>query len=341
MDAHFKDKDIDRLLSGIMSRKETRRAEIHMKGCDSCRQRINVLSGILQGRKIDSSPGDHVRSAVLAEWHRINSRLTVKHKKTSILHWFAYGFAAIVLFLLSAYLVGTRIQHPADDNILSLASVKGEVLINTLPAEPNYKIKKGDTLTTAPDSSASLITGNYTLLVESSSVISIKETGSESGFVFSLISGSVTSSSEGNLKYSFICGDYRITPTGTEFRIEMSRWRLKVIVIRGAVFISGPGLKVEVPVGKMWVSDDTETTRPDDDEKTGNEKNSLIDNKPPDDKDEEKNTDGHKIKDTEDGTGKGNKIDPDEKRDFKQEIREDINEIKKERRRERQKKGGN
>ncbi|HPS56641.1 MAG TPA: FecR domain-containing protein [Spirochaetota bacterium] len=335
MDAHLKDKDIDKLVSGIMGRREILRAEKHLEVCGSCRKKVNILSGIISEKKIDSVAGDHVKVAVIAEWHRTNSGVIAKHEKPVFSLRLAYGLAAAVLIAVSAYFIVTSIPNPTYKNGLSVTSITGEVKVNNTAADMEHMLRKGDLVSTGRDSSVSLTTGNYSLELEGSSELKLAASGGDTGFIFNLNSGAATSRSAGKIKYSFICGKYSITPTGTEFRLEMSQGRLSVAVFTGGVIISGTNLQIEVPAGMKWDSDDPVKFRS---AETGNSMDAITEKV----EYTEKNTgDGDKFHDS---GNKINRAEPGEIRDLKRESREeirDMRDMKKESREGRQFKGGN
>lgn len=335
MNTHLKDRDIDRLVSGMLGRKETLRAQSHLEECDSCRKKVSILSGILTEKKSDLVPGDFVKSAVIAEWQRINSASITRHTKPRIGLRLAYGFAAAVIVAISAYFALTRMPHSIYDDGLSAASMTGEVHINNTAAGINHKLHTGDVVSTGSDSSVTLTTESYSLSVESSTDLELAENNIDTGFLFILERGAVTSRSEGKLKYAFICGGYRVTPAGTVFRIEMPENKMVVAVFSGKVVVSGANLKIEVSAGMMWDSDDPDKLRS---AETGNIKDAITG------KGEytEKNTEGEsKIQDS---GNKTNRADPVEIRELKRESREeirDMRDMKEESREGRQFKGGN
>lgn len=342
MDTHLNDKDIDRLVSGMMGRGEKLRARMHLEKCDSCREKVNILSGILSEKKTGPVPGDHVKTAVLAEWHRMNHAAAAGHAKPGHGLKLVYGLAAVLIIAVSAYFALVRIPHSIYDDGLSAASVTGDVHLNNNAAGISLVLHKGDLVSTGPGSSIILTAGNYTLELEGSSELRLAESGDETGFLFTLNRGAVTSRSEGKLKYAFACGGYRITPAGTEFRIEMSESSITVAVRSGSVVISGAELKIEVPAGMMWDSADTGNIRPAGTADTGDEKTDM--------KGQMSGTGGYsggepgggeKVQDTESAIKNGDVIDPSEIRELKRESREDIREMKKESRKGRQYKGGN
>lgn len=335
MNAHLKDKDIDRLVSGIMSRRENLRAEKHLEKCSSCRIKVIILSGIISEKKNESVPGDHVKAAVIAEWHRTNSGVIATHEKPVFALRLAYGFAAALFIAVSAYFVVTRIPNSIYQDGLLVTTITGDVKVNNTAADMNHMLQKGDQVSTGPDSSASLTTGNYRLELEGSTELKLAESGGDTGFVFNLNRGAATSRSEGKIKYSFICGGYIITPTGTEFRLEVSQGRLSVAVFTGGVIISGTNLKIEVPAGMKWDSDDPDKLRS---AETGNSMDVI----PGKGGYTEKNAEGeNKIQDS---GNKINRADPGEIRELKRESREeirDMRDMKKESREGRQFKRGN
>ncbi len=337
MTAHLKDKDIDRLVSGMMNRKDTLRAQKHLEECDSCRIKAGVLSGILCEKKNNSIPGDHVQAAVIAEWHRMNSGITTKRVQPALSIKLVYGFAAAVIIAVSAYFALIRMPRSIYEDGLHAASLAGEVHFNNTAAGINYKLHKGDVVSTGTASSVTLTAGSYSLSIESSSGLELAESNSQAGFHFILNRGAVTSRSDGKVKYAFTCSGYHIAPAGTEFRIEMSGRNITVAVWNGRVVVSGADLKIEVPAGMTWNSADPGNIKPAD---NGNSK----DNKTGPTGRSENSGDynaGDKVKDTDDRINKKNEVNPGEIRDLKKESREEIREMKKENRKGRQFRGGN
>ena len=275
MDTHLKDRDIDRLVSGMMGRGEKLRARMHLEECGSCREKVNILSGILSEKKNGQVPGDHVKAAVLAEWHRMNPPAAAGHAKHGFTLRLAYGFAAVLIIAVSAYFALSRMPHSLHEEGLTAASINGAVRVNNRDAGTNLVVHKGDLVSTGPDSSIVLTADNYSLELEGSSELELTESGTDTGFVFNLDMGAVTSRSEGKLKYAFTCGGYRITPAGTEFRIQASGDKTAVAVVSGKVIVSGADLVIEVPEGMMWDSSDTGNVRPAGTANTGDETTSM------------------------------------------------------------------
>ena len=301
---------------------------------------MKLLSGMLEKQESGSVPGEHVRAAVLAEWHKMNTGTKVKSVKPALFTRFAYGFAAAII-VLSVYFGITSVNKSTYRSGLSVASISGEAYINNTLAYKTGTLKQGGLISTGTDSSVILAADGYSLELGTSTELALEDSGGEKGFVFSMKKGVLTSRSEGRLRYSFICGDYRITPSGTEFRIEMSQGRLTVAVFSGSVLITGPGLKIEVPAGMMWDIADPGSIRSVYDgaryDKTGINGNRSVSGK---NTGEDKGNENI-VQDAAGGTGKDNGADPDEMRDLKRESREDIKDMKKETRKGRQFRGGN
>lgn len=340
MDTHLSNKDIDKLVSGLSTAKEAKRAELHIETCESCRRRIDILSGILSKKNFDSVPGDHVKAAVLAEWHRMNSRVPEPEGKSRPLLKFAYGLAAVFLIAVSTYVAVTRVPFFSSREKILVASSSGDVFINNDSAGQGDPFENNDTLLTAPAASASLSWGSYNLYIGDSSKLRLADSGDENGFVFQLERGFVRSRSEGKLRYSFICGQYRVIPSGTEFTLNFVQGKLDVAVFSGGVTVSGAELLIDVQAGMRWKSDDPDRIVPinfkDEGEERGVKESGIEKTAGSDSVHENEATD------TREKNGvRESGIDADIKRELKKEAREDIIDMKKERRRERQMRGGN
>ncbi|NLV67057.1 MAG: zf-HC2 domain-containing protein [Spirochaetes bacterium] len=337
MNTHLKDKDIDRLVSGMMTRRESLRVQRHIDKCDSCRKNVNILSGILSTQINKSVPGENVKAAILAEWHRMNSNVVIKQARGAFTLRLVYGLAAVLFIVISAYLALIRVPLFNYNDGLTGTSISGEVYVNNTAADIDRTLHKGDVVATGTDSSVNFTAESYSLSIESSSELKLAESNNETGFLFILNRGAVTSRSEGKIKYAFTCGSYRIVPAGTEFRIEMSGRNIELSVLSGMIIVSGAGLKIEVPAGMKWDSADPGNIRSAD---AGN-----INNNQTDMNGRVQGSGEYKVKDKVQDSGPGmkryNDSDHDEIRDLKRESREIIKDMKKENRNNRQTRKGN
>jgi hypothetical protein len=291
----------------------------------------------LSERKNNSVPGDHVKASVLAEWHRINSNVHARHNNPRFSLRLAYGFAAAVIIAASAYFAVNRMSHTLYTEGLLVTSVTGKVQLNDRKTVIDFVMHKGDLLSTGTGSAVSLAADNYKLAIESSSEIILADSGGNNGYHFILNRGIVTSRSEGKLDYSFTCGTYHITPTGTAFRIEMSEHNITVAVWSGRVIVSGTGLNIEVPAGMEWDSADPGNLRSSD---AGETNDKTTDTANTTSASGEFNGDDN-VRDRGADTNEDNKPDPDEIRNLKRESRDEIRDMKKENRKDRQYRGGN
>lgn len=337
MKAHLTDNDIDIYVSGMMNRREKLRTEKHLYECTSCRKKVSILSGVLSERKYNSVPGDHVKAAVLAEWHRMNTGVIARHNNPRFSLRLAYGFAAAVIIAVSAYFAVNRMSHNVYAEGLLVTSVAGEVQLNNRKTVIDLVMHNGDLLSTGTGSAASLAADKYKLEIESSSEIKLADSEGDSGYHFILNRGSVTSRSEGKLDYSFTCRAYRIAPAGTEFRIEMSESNITVAVWSGRVIVSGADLIIDVPAGMIWDSENPGKVRSAD---AGDTNDKTTDTASRTSASGEFNG-NDTVRDSGAEIKGDNKPDPDEIRDLKRESRDEIRDMKKDNRKERQYRGGN
>lgn len=255
MKGHLDNKLINRIAAGFASTDEIRLAEEHMRLCSTCREQVKVLSTAIHANKQTAVPGEHVRHAVLEEWHRINRTINVTKKRSLTFAWqIASGIAAVVIITAGVYLGTMRNLPGLDSYSIAVSSVSGDVYINKSPAVVNNSVNQGDVLQTGLNSIVSTATEGYRLIVAPSSELAVTGTGKNSGLAFHFVHGTVVSISEGFTGYSFGCGRYTVTPTGTEFMMQYENEKLEISVLHGGVMVTGEGVRMEIPSGMKWNS---------------------------------------------------------------------------------------
>ena len=349
---HLNNLSIDKLASGLASAAEMRRAEKHIRLCPDCRERVETLSAVLHKKNAAAEPGEHVRQAILAEWHRIDRAINSTEKKHLKPVWkLAAGFAVVIMITAAAYITALKNIPGPDMYSPLLSALSGEAWINGSPLTVNSSISSGCILKTAENSTASVTTDGYTLSVSGSSELAIKSTGKQSGLNFNIIHGTFVSRSDGNVKYAFACGRYMVTPAGTEFLLRYVNNRLEVWVLHGGIFIGGDELRIKVSSGMKWDSDnpgELATVNPEllsymiAEATEGNAAGKLHADKKPEAGRPGKSTDpGNHGKTGIDRSGHAEKDDADEIRKSSREMRDDIKNIRQEIKKERRGRGGN
>jgi hypothetical protein len=255
MNDHLKDREIDEFVSGMATPEEALRIEAHLKECLSCGRRVEILAGIVSVRGNDAIPRDHVRNSVMREWQRISSKRTGEKHKSGPLFRLAFSLAALVLAALTAYLAISVFPGRKDEMRLSLVSVSGRVTVNNFSAREGDVLAEGNILETGASSEASFSSNGYSLKIGGASEIRLSGKDRKQGLLFTFIRGSLLSRSEGNLRYAFICGQYRVAPCGTEFTLHMENGLLEVAVFSGKVMVAGAGMTREVPSKTRWSSE--------------------------------------------------------------------------------------
>jgi len=262
MKVHINYKTIEKLASGTASAGELKRAEKHMLTCSKCREQAHTLSLVLQGRKSSVIPGEHVKNAIINEWHRIDHSTNTAKQHPSFFPWrMATGLAAVVLIAAAFYFTVFRTIPGGDTGNLALSYSSGEVYLNYSPISGSSRFQPDDIIRTGTRSTAALSLEGYSLYASGSSEILISGTDKERGLGFKLISGSLVSRSEGGIKYSFTCGSYVIAPTGTEFILQYLDNRLKIWVLHGGVSVKSDIVRMAVSAGYMWDSSDPDRVR--------------------------------------------------------------------------------
>ncbi len=337
MGIHLKGNEIDNLVSGIADSAEMQHAEEHLRVCSRCREKVRILSGVVNKRESDAVPGTHVKAAVLAEWHRINSTESVSVKWFTLPLKAALAIAASFIIGLTVY-IGIISNAPFNkERDFSLAGISGDVRINDTIAKSGDIIREGYNVVTTGNSFARIKSDNYQLNIEGSTEIRLASNNEATGFNFVLHRGSIVSRSFIKLQYSFTCGEYKVMPLGTEFRLDYSDGIVKAAVSSGEIMITGKGFDTRVLPGMSWSSDSKEAVLNSTDKVNGKKKTTA-------DKSSysAKNPGESEVESSEETSGKDEKLqNRDDIRDMKREIRKDIREIKNEKKRERQFRGGN
>jgi len=355
MSSHLTSKEIDYLASGLASVKEVKKAQEHLDSCARCRMIVDTLSRVVAAQVSDAVPGDHVRDAVLSEWHRlynesVEKRIAIKPRIKRFMAGIAV--AASVVIAVSAYLFFS-IPESGMSYPLSITSAAGEIYSGNSPVSAGTPIAAGSVIKTGEDSAATVSSDNYNLYIGRSSVLEVSGNSVKSGIRFRLGKGSVVSKSSGSLHYSFECGGFKITPAGTEFLLDFSGDKLDIAVTEGKILITGPGVHISIAAEYKWSSGIPGKIELLDGE-TASLIKSVVSGSWPD----EKNTADEVVKKSDPGIEENGKAEDDktvskkeslteekdktndkkekpEKLKLRREIRDEINAIKKERRKER------
>lgn len=257
MNVHLTSEEIDNLVSGLASAKDVKKAQEHLLSCAQCSKAVETLSFIVAARPQDAVPGEHVKSAIMAEWHRLHNESAEREAKgkarvKGIMAGFAAAAASVVI-ALSAYMF---LNRPAvqENYPLSVASFKGEVYVNNSPSVEHVSVVAGSDVKTGTGSSAVLNSGTYNLYMGASSIVAVTGNSTGSGISFSLVRGTVISKSSGFMNYGFTCGDYTVQPAGTVFLLEFSGKKLDIAVAEGKISVTGPGVNLQIPAGNKWSS---------------------------------------------------------------------------------------
>jgi hypothetical protein len=254
MSNHLTSKEIDNLVSGLSSDKDVKTAQEHLNSCPRCRMIIDTLSNVVVPHRTDAVPGEHVRDAVIAEWHRLH-RESVKKEVTQkpwmkrIIAGFAFAASAVIVISAYIFLKGPEVERVYP---LAIKSVTGEVYINGSIATAETGIAAGSLIKTGTGSSAVISSEDYNLYIGRSGIIEVSANSYKSGLRFKLIKGSVVSQSTGSLKYSFECAGYVIVPAGTQFLLNLADGNPEIAVSEGKVFVTGHGVHIEIVQGKKW-----------------------------------------------------------------------------------------
>jgi hypothetical protein len=353
MSTHLTDKEIDNYISGLASRKAVKHVAVHLDSCGQCRADVNKLMSVIAEQESSDIPGDHVRASVLAEWYRLHNEAVVKHeeKKTGIRRLAgSIAFAASIVIVISGYMIFSTIKS-RESYPLALNNTAGEVYLNDSRAVVTAMLKAGDVIKTGDDASVLLSFNGYSLFIGRSSILELLNNDKGGGLRFKLREGSVISKSSGTADYSFECGGYSVIPEGTEFMLHFSGDKLTAAVSQGSVAVTGFNLKIKIPAGMIWSSDNSGAVTKMD-EKLSLLMNSDLQGVWPDKKvlinekvaNAEVKNQGNEYENkndtlVDDEISNNNKKDKTEKLRIKREIREDSNEMKREQRREKKGKG--
>lgn len=257
MSNHLTDKEIDYLVSGLASERDASKARAHLSSCSQCRKVVDALSSAVAEHPVDSIPGEHVRAAVMAHWHRLhneNVRREAQGRPAMKRYIAGLAAAASVVIAVSLYIF-SGIMKTDEGFPLAIKSVAGEVYLNDSATAAGIPFRKGSVIRTGSTGNASISSEGYTLYLGGSSYLDLSENSRSSGISFRLGGGAVISKSYGEISYSFECGRYRVAPAGTEFMVRFSGDNLDVAVLKGRVSVTGADLHVEIPSGQMWSSE--------------------------------------------------------------------------------------
>jgi len=260
MSIHLTNKEIDNFVSGLASAKDANKIKEHLTSCTQCSMIVESLSSVLSEQPSDSVPGEHVRKAVLAEWHRLhneiveNNTMFIKTKPRINKIITGLAVAASIVIAVSSYIfldvVKDNVNYP-----LTITSASGEVYINDSLTAADNSLKTGDVLRTGIKSSAVISSGGYILYAGRSTSLNIAGNNKKDGIEIILNEGSVISKSSGSIHYSFVCGEYKVVPAGTEFMLQLYGDKLNVAVSQGKVVVTGVNLRIEIPAGMKWSSE--------------------------------------------------------------------------------------
>lgn len=267
MNTHLKNKEIEKLVAGIASVKDGKKAGEHLAVCSQCKTIFDTLTSIVGAQPLSAIPGEHVKDNIIAGWHSINSMPEVKHRaEKSRLKKYIGGLAVAVsvLVAVSSYMLITRVQFEDKYN-LTVTSVSGEMLVNGTESDIKPEILSGDIIRTGTHSSAQVSSDDYILYIGESTTLTIAADNFKTGIKFLLNQGYVVSKSSGRLLYSFKTGDYEITPAGTEFLLRYNDGVLTAAISQGRLMISGAGLTIEISAGEKWSSENPGEIEPIDD----------------------------------------------------------------------------
>jgi len=254
---HLTGKEIDYYVSGLTSAEDAERVRTHLDSCPQCRKLAETLSSVISEHPSDSMPGIHVHEAVMSHWQRVNTQVTEKESgEKPVINRFTAGLALAASFILviSAYLFFGIIETDKGYS-LTLQSVAGEVYLNGSSAADNSAITKGSLIKTGKKGIAIVSASGYKLYIGDSSSLAISRNSSRTGIQFLLDEGAVISKSSGDIAYSFSCGNYDVSPMGTDFMMKCSIKKAEVAVSLGKVKVEAPDMSVEISEGSIWSSE--------------------------------------------------------------------------------------
>lgn len=257
MSIHLTDKEIVSLVSGLASPGDAGKAQLHLDSCPRCRKIVDALSSAVAAQPADSEPGEHVREAVLSHWHKVhNENVKKEFHGRHLMKRFIAGLAAAVATVVAAISVYifSGIIKSGEGFPLAIKSVAGEVYLDDSVTTAGTPFRKGSAIRTGSTGRAIISTDGYTLYLGGSSYLELSGNSRSSGIRFSLRDGSVISKSHGDITCSFECGRYSIAPSGTEFLLKFFGGKFEVAVLQGKVSVTGGGLHVDIPSGRMWSS---------------------------------------------------------------------------------------
>jgi bacterioferritin-associated ferredoxin len=255
MSAHLTDKEIDNFAAGTASAEDVKKVREHLAECGKCRKTADALASLVEKQPVDFVPGDHVREAVIAGWHRLHTGTVLSDSliKPPLKRYpRVLAFAASVVIAAASYLIYDKVKIN-EINDFALSSITGEVMVNDSAAAGNVQLRSSDVIKTGKDASASASADKYKLYIGRSSSLKVLINSSRE-IRFRLNEGSVISKSNGNINYSFECGGYTVTPAGTEFLLTFSEDKLSAAVLNGKIIITGKNLSIEIASGMKWTS---------------------------------------------------------------------------------------
>lgn len=257
MNNHLTDKEIASFVSGFSSKRETKRVMEHISSCIHCRKQTEALSSVLEKQPPDSIPGEHVRSSVMAEWHRVHN-LTIENnldQRVSVKKYYR-GFAAAFATVIVAVSTYMFLDRTAADQGFSLvvSGINGQVKISELPASEGALLKTGSVISTDTDGRVTITSDGYSINLDNSTSISVISNSKKEGIKFSFIKGFLHSKSTGNLRYSYQCGKFIVFPVGTEFDLRYSGENLDAEVTEGKIAVYDSDFKITVSEGQKWNS---------------------------------------------------------------------------------------
>jgi len=326
MSIHLRDKEIDDFVSGLASEKEAEKIREHISSCPRCGKVVTALASVVAEEQPVSLPGEHVRKAVMAQWFMLHNQAAGKGApQRSLFNRFNAGLAAAasVILIIGAYIFSGVIK-PDEGYPLIISSASGDVQINDSQASHGTIINAGDILKTGTDGRVFLSAEKYNLHIGGSSSIAVASNTRRTGIRFILDEGSVISRSAGDMPYSFRCGKFDVTPSGTEFMLKYSVNRLHAAVTQGKVQVNTASKNIEIPSGSMWSSDNFNTLVPVDRETSSMISSGLFDTVPADkvqEKEEEESRGESTVKQTQNGSGNSSETDGTE---IRKEMRERI-----------------
>jgi hypothetical protein len=225
----------------------------HLSSCADCTGKIEKLRAALQPPRTPEI-SDTLRNRVLSSCQKISDeqKAEILPMRSRRFPYRAAAAACFIIALVSAAVIGTRHFTAAPELVLNAGT--GSTVNGSQAAK---RISRGDRIATAAGGRMQITIGKgYTLTVAEKTTLVVQETSIQKGVAtvqFSLESGTISSASDGTIKYSYRTPRALITPTGTAFSVTASESETVVSVTEGSVSVapSDGGQAVQIHKGQQ------------------------------------------------------------------------------------------